>query len=122
VAALIYSGPVWAQSGVERTATLGWLRALLALVFVLALFFFLVYIIRRFYPRILQQFPNAAGKNELIELRSARALGPKRFLYIVRVGEKTYLLGATDHTLTKIDQWSETEDQTPDKGFTSGSS
>jgi flagellar biogenesis protein FliO len=109
---LMIAEPVFAQAGVESSLTMSLLRAFLALVFVLALFFFLIYIIRRFYPRILQRLPNALQMDEQIELRSVKTLGPKKFIYVVRVGSNSYLLGATDHNIVKIDEWSDTSDQT----------
>ncbi len=111
-ATLMIAEPVFAQGGLENSLTMSLLRALLALVFVLALFFLLIYVIRRYYPRILQRLPNASQLDEQIELRSVKTLGPKRFLYVVRVGSTSYLLGATDHTIVKIDEWSDTSDQT----------
>ncbi len=100
----------YAQSELQGDLTFSILKAIVALAFVLALFFLMVYLIRRYYPRMLEKLPNAPQRGERIELRATRALGPKRFLYIVRIGKMNYLIGGSDQSLNKIDQWTDDSD------------
>lgn len=116
---LLLAGSAWAQGEMGNSLTIDLLRALLALAFVLALFFLLVFLLRRYYPKLIQKLPDAAGKSEQIEVRSVRSLGPKRFLYLVRVNNKHYLLGGTDQVISKIDEW---DDSTTDESGSSSSS
>ncbi|HEX04695.1 MAG TPA: hypothetical protein ENH10_05990 [Bacteroidetes bacterium] len=105
--ALLSAPLAYAESEMIPSLTFSLLRAFLALVLVLALFFLLIFVVRRYYPKVLQQLPRGPRKGEHIDIRSSCSLGSKRFLYVVKVGKTNYLIGGTDSSLNKIDQWSE---------------
>lgn len=51
-------------------------------------------------PRL--SFARKLSDNQQIKILSRVSLGAKQNLYLVKVAEKCILLGATDHTVTKI--------------------
>lgn len=51
-------------------------------------------------PRL--SFTKRFTQNQRIKILSRVALAPKQHLYLVKISERCILLGATDHTVTKI--------------------
>ncbi len=78
-----------------------------ALLLILGLFFLLVYLLKRFAPRLFTAGVRGDDGRGSIEILSARTLSPKRMLYLVRVGNRTFLIGATDQGLTRLGDWRE---------------
>ncbi|MHA3738341.1 flagellar biosynthetic protein FliO [Pseudomonas sp. Eth.TT006] len=80
------------NSGVAGQLT----QLVFGLLLVLGLIFFLAWLLRRV------QQAGPAGKGQLIELISSRALGPRDRLVLVQVGNEQILLGLSPGTITAL--------------------
>jgi flagellar biogenesis protein FliO len=48
------------------------------------------------------RFPGSPVDSDLVDVVATTALGPNRFLHLVRVGDELILIGATDHSITPV--------------------
>ncbi|RON49785.1 flagellar biosynthetic protein FliO [Pseudomonas frederiksbergensis] len=80
------------NSGVAGQLT----QLVFGLLFVLALIFFLAWLLRRV------QQAGPAGKGQVIEIIGSRALGPRDRLMLVQVGNEQILLGLSPGTITAL--------------------
>ena len=94
------------------TQSLGWaiVRTIAALLFILGLFFVLVYVLKRYYPKVFGGTVLPSDKGEGIEILSVRPIGGKRFLYLVRAGGKRILIGMTEQQMQALSEWDDSED------------
>ncbi len=77
-----------------------------ALLFILALFFLLVYVMKRYFPNVFGGPAPGSGKNSArIDLLATRPLGPKRYLHLIRIGKREILLGASEQGVSKLGEW-----------------
>jgi len=72
------------------------LRAMLAVLFVIVLGVGAIYVSRRLLPRIV----NAPGKK--IRVVETAHLGPKKAVHVLEVGNRRFLLGSTAENITKL--------------------
>jgi len=72
------------------------LRAMLAVLFVIVLGVGAIYVSRRLLPRII----NAPGKK--IRVVETAHLGPKKAVHMIEVGNRRFLLGSTAEHITKL--------------------
>jgi len=72
------------------------LRAMLAVLFVIVLGVGAIYVSRRLLPRII----NAPGKK--IRVVETAHLGPKKAVHMIEVGNRRFLLGSTAENITKL--------------------
>lgn len=88
------------------------LRTGAALLFILGLFFLFVYLMKRFFPGAFVANLPATKDNESrqIKLLSTKQLGPKRYLHVVRVGSREYLIGAGDQGFSRLGEWEAVDD------------
>ncbi len=66
----------------------------------------LVYLLKKF----VYSSPGMKLKKFRIEVLGSETLGPKKFLSVVKIAGKYYILGVTDSSITKIDTITPTED------------
>lgn len=59
-----------------------------------------VLILKYAVPRL--SFAKKLSEDKYIKILSRVAIGPKQYLYLVKVEEKCILLGVTDHSISKI--------------------
>lgn len=72
------------------------LRAMLAVLFVIVLGVGAIYVSRRLLPHII----NAPGKK--IRIVETAHLGPKKAVHVIEVGDRRFLLGSTAENITKL--------------------
>jgi len=109
--AIFWPLAVFAQETVPR---MGWLVGKMVIVLVLLVG---VMVLASRYLR--NRIPGARSSELPIELLSARPLGPKRILQVIRVQGKTLLLGVTEHSIHTLAQWpsADAEDKPVDSSF-----
>ncbi len=79
------------------------IRVIGALALIIGLLLLALYGLRRWGSKF-------QGKgSDLIEVKSVKMLLPKKYLVVVRVGEKNLILGATDHHITLLGSIEEKE-------------
>ena len=79
--------------------TIGWeflVKAILALLFVLALFVIAIYVSKRLLPRI----TNLPGKE--IRIVETIHLGPRKAVHLLEVENRRFLIGSTNENITKL--------------------
>lgn len=83
------------------------LRTGAALLFILGLFFLFVYLMKRFFPgAFVPTMPMMKeGNPKQIKLLSTKQLGPKRYLHVVKVGSREFLIGAGEQGLSRLGEW-----------------
>ncbi|MBI2091720.1 MAG: flagellar biosynthetic protein FliO [Deltaproteobacteria bacterium] len=59
-----------------------------------------VLILKYAVPRL--SFAKKFSENKHIKILSRFTIGPKQYLYLVKISKKCILLGATDHSITKL--------------------
>ncbi len=80
-----------------------------ALLFVLALFFLFVYLVKRYYPSALGAVKTKVNSNDKIEVIAFKSIGPKRYLYLVKVHDEDILIGVTDTNINTLAKWNDSE-------------
>jgi len=80
-------------------------RTLGALLFVLALLFLFVYLLKKFSPKLLSFRLNPSRDKGEIEIIESKMLAPKRFVYWLRLGERDFLIGSSEQGLSSLGQW-----------------
>jgi flagellar biosynthetic protein FliO len=78
-----------------------------ALLFILALFFLFVYLVKRYYPSALGAVKTKVDSKDKIEVIAFKNIGPKRHLYLVKVHEKEILIGVTDNNINTLAKWND---------------
>ncbi len=82
------------------------LKALLALFFVLALIFVLVYLLKRYLPNLVAKTSSVSHTGDKnIEVIAIKSLAPRKSLYLVRIGEREILIGSHEQGLSALGQW-----------------
>jgi flagellar biosynthetic protein FliO len=85
-----------------------------ALLFVLALIFLTVYLIKKYIPSLTGNIPISGNlKKDKIDVLSTRSLGPKKALHVVKVDGRRFLVSATDEQISLLTELKE-EDQKND--------
>lgn len=74
-------------------------RLLIGLVVVVGLVLAVWFVMKRLQRG---RFPGSPLDSELVDVVATTALGPNRFLHLVRVGDELVLVGATDHAITPV--------------------
>lgn len=74
------------------------LKALSALILVIGLIFVIAWLAKR-YLKFLPQIP---GKDNVIQVISARSLGPRRSVYLLQVEGHKLLVGSTESGITLL--------------------
>jgi len=87
-----------------------------ALLLILGLFFLLVYVMKRFLPGAFTPTKNSPDSPSKIDVMATRQLGPKRFLHVVRVGHREFLIGVGDQGMTPLGEWEIEDDAPPEPG------
>ncbi len=108
-ACFLLAPQVWAQMapGDSRSGSLfvDIVRAIFVLLVVLGLFFLFVYLLKRYFPRFAGLVATKGEEGTVVEVLDVRALSPKRHIYLLRVREREFLIGATDQEITSLGQW-----------------
>lgn len=92
-------------------------KTLMALLFVLALLFLFVYLLKRFSPKLFGGKLSSSQTTGSIELIDTKAIGPKRFVHLLQIGRRFILIGSSETGITRLDAWSkETESDLKDDG------
>jgi flagellar biosynthetic protein FliO len=79
--------------------TVGWeflVKAILALLFVLALFVIAIYVSKKFLPKI----TNLSGKE--IRIVETIHLGPRKTVHLLEIENRRFLIGSTNENITKL--------------------
>lgn len=94
------------------TQSVGWaiVRTIAALLFILGLFFVLVYLLKRYYPKAFGGTVLPSEKGDGIDILTVRPLGGKRFLYLVRVDGRRILIGMTEQQMQALSVWEEADE------------
>lgn len=83
-----------------------------ALLFILGLFFLLVYALKRYFPNVFGgTATGSSAENTRIELLATRPIGPKRYLHLIRVGDRELLIGSSEQGVNKLAEWESTRKQ-----------
>ena len=72
------------------------IRAVLAVLFVLALFIAAIYVSKKLLPRI----TNLSGKE--IRIVETVHLGPRKAVHLLEIGNRRFLIGSTNENITKL--------------------
>ncbi len=98
---------VYAQGSERLSESMGAVivRTLGALLFVLALLFLFVYLLKKFSPKLLSFRLNPSRDKGEIEIIESKMLAPKRFVYWLRLGERDFLIGSSEQGLSSLGQW-----------------
>lgn len=112
---LLTAGSVPAFAQVDNpalTQSVGWaiVRTIAALLFILGLFFVLVYLLKRYYPKAFGGTVLPSDKGDGIDILTVRPLGGKRFLYLVKVGGRRILIGMTEQQMQPLSVWDEADE------------
>jgi flagellar biogenesis protein FliO len=86
-------------SGVDAGLGGSLFRLLIGLVVVVAVILGIWFVMKRLQRG---RFPGSPLDSELVDVVATTALGPNRFLHLVRVGDELILIGATDHAITPV--------------------
>ncbi|TKJ42238.1 flagellar biosynthetic protein FliO [candidate division LCP-89 bacterium B3_LCP] len=81
------------------------LKALGALVLVLALIFIAAWLVKRY----LKFLPQGGIRGDGIKVIAVRAIGPKRSIHILEVGGKKFLVGSTESSVNLLKEFSESD-------------
>ena len=77
-----------------------------ALLFILGLFFLFVYLAKRYFPNVFGGTVQGTNtENTKIELLATRPIGPKRFLHLIRIGKREFLVGSSEQGVNKLGEW-----------------
>jgi len=83
-----------------------------ALLLVLALIFFVVYLMKRFLPSITGNVMAVRDfKKDKIEIISSRSLGPKKSLYIIKADGRRFLISSTDNVISLLSELEKAEEE-----------
>ncbi len=106
-ACFLLAPQVWAQMapGDSRSGSLSIVKAIFILLLVLGLFFLFVYVLKRYFPRLVGLVATKGEEGTAVEVLDVRALSPKRHIYLLRVRDREFLIGATDQEITSLGQW-----------------
>lgn len=99
------SAPTGVPAGVGGSV----LRLAVGLVVVVGLIAALWWVMKRVQR---SRYPGAEGRaGTAVEIVATTALGPNRALHLVRVGDQTILIGATEHAITTVARLSDDESE-----------
>lgn len=80
-------------------------RAVLVLFLILALIFFLVFLIRKYLPGLVSQSPGRLREGGKIEILEVKAVAPRRSVILLRMGQHEVLIGSHEQGLTSLAVW-----------------
>ncbi|MBZ0265162.1 flagellar biosynthetic protein FliO [bacterium] len=105
---LLFPTVLHAQAVNDLTEGMGaaFARTMFALLLILALFFGLVYLLKRFGSKWLKFSNRISGEGNTITILETKYLNPKRQLYLVRVRDKEILIGSSESGFQLLSEFS----------------
>lgn len=105
VVSVINTQTALAQADGDMNMGFALLRTVVVLFLVLGLFFLIVYLARKYYPKYFNALPVPSREAEEVKVISIKTLGPKKYVYHLRLEDRNFLVAFNDNSTTVLGSW-----------------